>query len=92
MTRPQLSPEQLESESRLYSLIDELLVRDRRYWRHTRQILRGQLRHQELASEDAFIAYLELEELLNARSAWMLIAVARWAFQEGRRHRDEAER
>lgn len=85
MSRPTLTPEDLESDSRLHGLIDGLFTSDRSYWKQTRTILKAQLRHQELASEDAFVVYLELEELMNARSAWMLGLAVRWAFEEGRR-------
>jgi hypothetical protein len=56
-----------------------MLTADPHYWRHTRKIMKLQLRHQALASEDAFVALLDLEAALTEREAWMLAAVARWA-------------
>jgi len=83
--RPALTPAILADDSKFHGIIDTLLTQNQSYWRHTRQILRLQLRHQELASEDAFVALLHLEEAWTEREAWMLAAVARWAFGEGRR-------
>lgn len=87
--KPTLTPEIIADDNRLHALIDAMITKDKRYWRHTRAILRLQLRHQELASEDSFVAYLTLEEAVNERTAWMLAEVARWAFQEGRDRCDD---
>lgn len=84
---PTLTPLIIADDSKLHGLIDQMITDDREYWRRTRHILRLQLRHQELASEDSFVAYLTLEEAINDRAAWMMAKVARWAFEAGKASR-----
>jgi len=87
MKRPRLPSADLDNDSRLLGAVDQLCTADRDYWKLTRKILRAQLRHQELASEDAFAAQLDVEQLVNERVNLMLAITARWAFHEGRRSR-----
>jgi hypothetical protein len=77
--RPRLTSEDHANESRLPGLVDQLFEQDPSYWKLTRRIFKLQLRHQELASEDAFVALLDLEAAWTERVAWMLAEVARWA-------------
>lgn len=87
MKGPRLHLDDLDNESRVLGAVDQLCTGDRTYWKLTRRILKAQLRHQELASDDAFVALLELEEIVNDRMNLMLAITARWAFNEGRRSR-----
>lgn len=84
---PRLSPENLRDPSKLGGLIDAVVGSSDNYRRLTAKILDHQRRLQELASEDAWIEYLHVEEATTARMDVMLTAVARWAFNEGRRPR-----
>jgi hypothetical protein len=84
---PRLRPEDLADDSLLGALIDGLLVADARHVRLSRKILAAQGRLQELSDDDAHFAYLSVEEFANERVNLMLLAVARWAFGEGRRQR-----
>lgn len=74
----------LSDVQKLHGLIDHLFTGDRRYKKHTRKIIKLQHRHQELASDDAFLAYLDVEAATNERVGHMLITVARWAFDQGK--------
>ncbi len=67
--------------------VDQLCTNDRIYWKLTRRICKLQLRHQSIASDAAFEAQLDIEEVVNERVNFMLLTVARWAFNEGRRGR-----
>lgn len=87
MSRPRLHLADLADDSKLHGIIDQLVTDERVYWKFCRRILKLQLRHQELASEDAFLALLDIEEVVNERMNFMLLTVARWAFNEGRRSR-----
>jgi len=82
---PNITPELIADDQKLHRVIDTLLVDNQTYWRFCRRILKLQLRHQELASEDAFSAFLDVEAGMNEKHAWELALVARWAFEEGRR-------
>lgn len=84
---PRLSAEAIANDSTLLSLVDSLFELNDSYGKHRRKILDAQDRLQELASEDAWIAYLDIEQLVNNRLNFMLATVARWAFNEGRRSR-----
>jgi hypothetical protein len=83
---PTLTPSALADDDKLHAVIDHLLTENQTYWRHCRRILKLQARHQDLASEDAFSAHLEVEQALEARHAWEMMVVARWAFEAGRQH------
>jgi hypothetical protein len=85
--RPHLTLDDLADDSAVLGAVDQLCTADRTYWRLTRRICKLQLRHQELVTEDAFAAQLDVEQLINERVNLMLALTARWAFNEGRRNR-----
>jgi len=84
---PRLSVEAIANDSAVLSFVDALFERSDNYGKHTSKILAAQQRLQELASEDAWIEYLDVEQRVNVRVNSMLAIVARWAFHEGRRSR-----
>ena len=84
MKKPALTPDIIGNDFQLHRVIDELLTSEQTYWRFSRRILRLQLRHQELASEDAFVALLDIEEAVNERHAWELALVARFFWRRSR--------
>jgi hypothetical protein len=86
VTTPTLTPDILADDDKLHQAIDTLLTENQTYWRHCRAIYRLQARHQELASEDALVAHLEVEQGLEARHAWELALVARGFWEAGRKH------
>jgi hypothetical protein len=83
--RPKLTPEDLADPSKLGGILDAV-VADDNYRKLTAKILKAQDRLQQLASDDAWVEYLEVEQLVNTRMTFMLTAVAKFAFNEGRRH------
>jgi hypothetical protein len=84
--RPRLHPADL-ADNRVHAAVDGLFIDSAEYAKHTRKILAAQDKLQQLASDDAWIAYLEIEQAVNARVSMMVALIARWAFNEGRRHR-----
>lgn len=82
---PRLTSEIVADDSRLLGIVDELLLADKNYRRLTVRILEAQHRLQTLCDTDAWLAYLDVEQLVTERANVMLAAVARFAFQEGRR-------
>ena len=85
MKRPRLHLADLDHDSRVLGAVDELLIGNDNYREHTRKILAAQDRLQALCESDAWIAFLDVEQLVNARVNFMLSITARWAFHEGRR-------
>jgi hypothetical protein len=84
---PRLTDAIARDEQRLAAVIDALLVPDPAMRRHRRQILRRQHDLHRLCAEQAWQAYLKLEEASNLRLDAALLLVARWGFNEGRRRR-----
>lgn len=75
------------NDSAVLSLVDQVFEGNDNYGKQSRKILAAQDRLQGLCEPDAWIAYLEVEQLTSARVDMMLATVARWAFNEGRRSR-----
>lgn len=84
---PRLHLADLGDDSHVLGAADQLATADRDCWKLSRELCRAQLRHQRLASDDAFAAQLEVEEIATERANLVLLLVARWAFHEGRRGR-----
>ena len=84
---PRLSDDDLADDSTLPGTIDALLTADDNYSKHAQKILSAQDRLQQLCCTDAWLAFLDVEQLTTARVNFMLATVARWAFNEGRRSR-----
>jgi len=83
VSRKTLDRRTLDDDDTLTWAIDELVRGDDNYQRQTKKILRMQTRLRAAASDDAFAAYMRLEEAVNARFGDALVLVARWAFQAG---------
>ena len=81
---PRLSQDAIDRDQ-VPGLVDVLFEHCREHRKLSRRILREQHELQASVSEDAWIAYLRVEEATNVRLDFMLAAVARWAFHEGRR-------
>jgi hypothetical protein len=79
-----LCDDDLADDSRVLGAVDALLAAADDYGKHTRKILASQDRLQALASEDAWVEYLFIEEVVNDRVNFMLAVAVRWAFHEGR--------
>ncbi len=82
---PRLTADRDADDSHLGGLLDELITADDNYKRLTRQILAAQDRLQALCNEDAWVAFLDTEQLVTARANVTSLLIARWAFTEGRR-------
>jgi hypothetical protein len=82
---PRLRFEIIEDDSAVLSLVDTLFEGNREHAKITRRILGAQQRLQALTGEDAWIAFLDIEQLVTERVNVMLAVTARWAFHEGRR-------
>ena len=83
---PRLLPGDIADDSRLGSVIDRVITGNDNYTTATARILAAQDRLQRLCDDDAWVEYLHVEEATNDRVNMMLALVARWAFEEGRRH------
>jgi hypothetical protein len=83
---PRLLPEVVADDSALGGVIDGVITGNDNYVRATAKILAAQDRLQRLCDEDAWVEYLHVEQVMNDRVSTMLALVARWAFDEGRRH------
>jgi hypothetical protein len=83
--QPPLTDAVVQNEQRLGAAIDAFLVQDEVMRRRRRQILRRQREVRHHCSEQAWAAYLRLEEAVNARLDLALMIVAKWAYTEGRR-------
>lgn len=81
-THPRLTSETVTDNQQLATAIEALLHDDEEYGRLTQRILDAQER---LREQGTFDCYLEIEALVNVRTGWALLAVARWAFEEGRK-------
>lgn len=84
---PKLTAADLSNESQVLGAVDALLSNGGNYKRMTKHILAGQQRLQSLCDDDAWLAYLDIEQSVNARVNLMLLTVARWAFQQGKASR-----
>jgi hypothetical protein len=82
---PRLSAEAVANDSAVLSLVDALFEQNAGYGKHGRKILAAQDRLQALCEPDAWIAILDIEQVVNERVNFMLAITARWAFNEGRR-------
>ena len=82
---PSLTPEDLHDHSKLGAVLDAAVTGNDNYRRLTEKILDAQDRLQTLCDEDAWIQYLHLEAVVNARIDLVIATVARFAFRQGRR-------
>lgn len=86
MTEPILTPADLADRSKLGTVLDAVVQRDDNYRRLTQRVLATQERLQQRCDEDAWVEYLDIESIVNARIDSMLAVVAKFAFEQGRRH------
>lgn len=85
-TNPNLTPEVVADEGATVAQIDRLLRRNPQHRKHVRAILKAQEALHRVLSDREWQVYLTLEAAVNARFSDALLAVARWAFEQGRRH------
>jgi hypothetical protein len=83
---PSLSPEILVDDAAVAVRIDDLLRADARYRHHTRAIRHAQDALRGVLSDREWQVYLDLEGVVNARFAYALSLLVRWAFEQGQRH------
>ena len=86
---PNLTDSVVRDDQRLGAAVDALLVPDQAMRRRRAAILRRQRELRQYCNEQAWAAYLKLEEVVNARLDAALLIVAKWAFDEGRRRRGQ---
>jgi hypothetical protein len=86
MKRPRLHPDDLDNESRVLGAVDALLLSSVNYKLMSARILEAQDKLQAASEIDAWIAYLDIEQLVNERVNFMLMTAIKFAFHEGRRH------
>lgn len=84
---PALTQEICADEERLSAAIEIRLKREPAMRHHRRRIVGRQKRLRALSTQEAWKAYLVVEEAVNHRFGDALIAVARWAFAQGRKCR-----
>lgn len=80
---PHLDPSVIADDGQLLDAIDELLADDADYKAFRKTVLRRQQRLKKLSTDEAWRAYLRIEEVVNARAERVVLTVARWAFEAG---------
>jgi hypothetical protein len=85
MKRPRLHPDDLEHESRVLGAVDALLLSSVNYKKMSARILEAQDKLQAASEIDAWIIYLDIEQLVNERVNFTLMTAIQSAFNEGRR-------
>lgn len=83
---PRLTPEIVADDDAVTEALDDLLLRDPEYRRLTRRIVRRQRELRGLVSEQAWSAYILLEDVTNERLDHAIRLVTRWAFRAGQRN------
>jgi hypothetical protein len=85
-TTPSLSPEILADDAATAARIDQLLGPDPRYRQHVRAIRRAQEALRGMLADREWGVYLDLESEVNARFAYVMSVLVRWAFRQGQEH------
>lgn len=81
-----LTAQDFADDSKLGGVLDAVVSNSDNYKKATAKILEAQDRLQTLCDDDAWIQYLHLEAAVNTRVDLMLATVAKFCFNEGRRH------
>jgi len=80
---PDLDPGIVEDEELLWEAIDELLLATPQLCRLQQWIADWQVVLRACTDAEGWATYLLIEELTNERAELALVAVARWAFEQG---------
>jgi len=83
--RPRLDRAVLVDPDALDQAHAHLLADDPNFRSYRRRILKRQRRLRDLATDDAWQAYLKVEEATSSRLAYVMDTVTEWAFLQGRR-------
>lgn len=81
--RPRLDPQVVAADDLIWEAINDLLIGDAGYKGFNREFIRRQAELRRLVNDDAWRAYLAVEEMVNARAEHVLVTVVKWAFAEG---------
>lgn len=80
---PHLDPSVLADDDQLLDAIDQLLADDAAHKGFRKKVLKRQQRLRSLTTDEGWRAYLHIEEVVNARAAYVVLTVARWVFEAG---------
>jgi hypothetical protein len=83
---PPLTPEVAGDEELLGAAVDNVVRSDCVARRRAREIVEHHGWLGEAVDPEAWGLFLEIEARTNERVADLLVVIARWAFEEGRRH------
>jgi len=75
----------LHNEDALGLAIDAVLLRSNRFRQASRRVRKFQRKLRRMITGDAWLTYLRLEEVVNARAAIEVDVLVEWAFKSGRR-------
>jgi len=81
--RPKLDGTTAADEEKLAAVVDLVIHAETGLRAQQARVVQFQVTLRELSSDDAWMAYLELDEANTARFADALVVVARWAFEAG---------
>jgi hypothetical protein len=84
---PKLSAKKLKDQEALGDAIDKVLLASKPWQKTTKKVQKAGHKLRRLASYDAWMMYLSLEEIVNERAAVENGLLVRWAFEQGRRRR-----
>ena len=82
---PKLTRKIVTDDQALSDAIIEVLTRSKGWRKSCRKVVRAQDRLRRLANVDAWLSYLKLEEVTNARATIEADVLIRWAFEQGLR-------
>ena len=87
MKTAKLTAKMLKDHEAVGDAIDRVLLASKAWGKASRRIRKAQGRLRRIVSFDGWMAYLRLEEIVNARAAIEMEVVVRWAFEQGVRRR-----
>ena len=90
--QPDLSVEIIEDDELLAAAVDAIVLRDPEARRLHHEIAIVEEMFKDLTGSSEWNLYLRIDELRGARSADLLVVVARWAFTAGVRSAERPRR
>ena len=82
---PKLTPAIVEDDDDLAEVVDAFVHADAEDRAHLQEIIYSQELLRQGADPDIWESFLQLDERIGARVADLIVVIARWAFEEGRR-------
>ena len=80
-----LDHEIVTDDQRLWEILNDVILAVPGYQRKRRKVIKQQEKLRALVDDEAWAAYMKIEQLVNDRNQAVVTAIARWAFSEGLR-------